>query len=267
MIFLKFLPPLIVLIGIFPFNSCWADDDSKLAQQLANPVASLVSVPFQYNYDDKYGITDEGSKHLINLQPVIPFAISDSLNLISRTILPLIVHSEPSFASDSSGLGDTLQSFFFSPKEPTSSGLIWGAGPALLLPTATDDTLGANQWGLGPTAVVLRQQAAWTFGALTNHLWSFAGDDSRADVNATYIQPFMSYITETKTTITINSESTYNWAENNWSVPLNLIVSQLLKIGSQPMQIGIGPRYWVESPSGGPEGWGARVALTLLFPK
>jgi hypothetical protein len=246
---------------------CRADDEAQLAQQLANPVASLISVPLQYNFDDKYGVTDQGSKHLINVQPVIPFSISDSFNVISRTIVPVVAHSEPSVGSDAGGLGDTLQSFFFSPKEPTSGGLIWGAGPALLLPTATDDNLGAEKWGLGPTFVALHQRGAWTFGGLANHIWSFVGDNSRSDVNATFMQPFMSYITATKTTITLNSESTYNWHDKNWAVPVNLIVSQLFKVGSQPMQLGVGPRYWVESPSGGPEGWGARVVFTLLFPK
>jgi len=246
---------------------CWADDDGKLAQQLANPVASLISVPLQYNYDDKYGITDEGSKHLINVQPVIPFEVSDSYNVISRTILPVVAHSEPSYGSDSGGLGDTLQSFFFSPKAPTAGGWIWGAGPALLLPTATDEKLGAEKWGIGPTAVVLRQRGAWTFGGLANHVWSFAGDDTRGEVNSTFGQPFISYITSTRTTITLNSESSYNWADRNWAVPVNVIVSQLFKIGTQPMQIGVGPRYWVDSPPGGPEGWGARLVFTLLFPK
>jgi hypothetical protein len=255
------------LFSLFISAPCYADEDADLAQQLANPVASLISVPLQYNFDDKYGVTDQGSKHLVNIQPVIPFSVSESFNVISRTILPVVAHSEPSVESDSSGLGDTLQSFFFSPKQPTSNGLIWGAGPVLLLPTATDNTLGAEKWGLGPTFVGLRQKGAWTFGGLTNHIWSYAGDDSRRDVNSTFIQPFISYITSTKTTITINSESSYNWHERNWSTPVNLIVSQLFKIGSQPMQFGIGPRYWIESPDGGPEGWGARAAFTLLFPK
>jgi hypothetical protein len=213
-------------------------------------------VPLQYNYDDKFGVGDDGSKHLINVQPVIPFSNSDTYNVISRTILPVVAHSEGSRGADSGGLGDTLQSFFFSPKEPTTRGWILGAVPALLLPTATESDLGSEKWGLGPTGVALHQRGAWTFGGLANHIWSIAGDDARSDVNGTFMQPFMSYITATKTTITLNSESTYNWDDRNWSVPINLIVNQLFRIGTHPMQIGIGPRYWVESPSGGPEEWG-----------
>ena len=244
-----------------------ADGDAKLAQQLANLLASLISEPLQYNYDDKFGVGDDGSKHLINVQPVIPFSNSDTYNVISRTILPVVAHSEGSRGADSGGLGDTLQSFFFSPKEPTTRGWILGAVPALLLPTATESDLGSEKWGLGPTGVALHQRGAWTFGGLANHIWSIAGDDARSDVNGTFMQPFMSYITATKTTITLKSESTHNWDDRYWSVPITLIVNQLFRIGTQPMQIGIGPRYWVESPSGGPEGWGARAVVTLLFPR
>jgi hypothetical protein len=101
---------------------------------------------------------------------------------------------------------------------------------------------------------------------LTNHLWSYAGDNARAEVNATFIQPFVSYITSTKTTFTINSETTYDWTGQQWSVPVNLVISQLFKVGSQPMQAFVGGRYYLEGPDGGPE-WGLRAGLVLLFPK
>jgi hypothetical protein len=136
----------------------------------------------------------------------------------------------------------------------------------LLIPSATDDLLGGEKWGIGPTAVVLKQEGPWTFGALANHLWDVAGDDSRAGVNATFLQPFVSYITPTKTTFTINTETTYDWQNDQWIVPANLVVSQLFKIGEQPVQAFVGARYYVETPNGGPE-WGLRFGLTFLFPK
>jgi hypothetical protein len=114
--------------------------------------------------------------------------------------------------------------------------------------------------------VVLKQEGPWTFGALANHLWDVAGDDSRAGVNATFLQPFVSYITPTKTTFTINTETTYDWQNDQWIVPANLVVSQLFKIGEQPVQAFVGARYYVETPNGGPE-WGLRFGLTFLFPK
>jgi hypothetical protein len=117
--------------------------------------------------------------------------------------------------------------------------------------------LGSEKWGTGPTAVVLKQDGPWTYGALANHLWSFVGDSGRSDVNATFIQPFASYITPSKTTFTVNSEMTYDWTNEQWNVPLNLIVSQLMKIGDHPVQLFAGARYYLDAPNGGPE-WGLR---------
>ncbi len=239
--------------------------EPDLAQQLANPVASLISVPFQANWDFGIGVND-ATRFTLNIQPVIPLSLNEEWNLIVRTILPVIDAESPAPGiDDASGLGDTVQSFFFSPKKPVG-GWILAAGPVALWPTATDSQLGGEQWGAGPTALALRQKGPWTFGLLTNHLWSYAGDDARAEVNATFIQPFVSYITSTKTTFTVNSETTYDWTGQQWSVPVNLVISQLFKVGSQPMQAFVGGRYYLEGPDGGPE-WGLRAGLVLLFPK
>ena len=166
-----------------------------------------------------------------------------------------------------SGIGDIVQSIFFSPKEPTSGGIIWGVGPVFLVPTASEDVLGGEKWGIGPTAVALKQDGPWTYGMLVNHIESVAGEDNRADISASFVQPFVSYITKTKTTIGFSSESTYDWEGEQWSVPVNFTVNQLLKFGSQIIQVGGGVRYWADSPDNGAEGWGARLQLTFLFPK
>ena len=115
--------------------------------------------------------------------------------------------------------------------------------------------------------VVLKQEGPWTYGMLANHIESFAGDDNRADVSATFVQPFVSYITRTKTSFGLNLESTYDWEGNNWLVPINFTVNQLVKVGNQLLQVGGGIRYWAEAPDGGPEGWGLRLQVTFLFPK
>ncbi|MEE4110931.1 MAG: transporter [Halieaceae bacterium] len=243
-----------------------AQDD--IAQQLANPIASLISLPLQLNYDDNYGAADRGSVTRLNVQPVIPMSLNDDWNLISRTILPVIDQQDLFTGGGSEfGLGDTVQSLFFSPRAPTASGWIWGVGPVALLPTATDERLGGEQWGAGPTAVALRQSGAWTYGALANHIESFAGDSDRADISASFVQPFVTYITPGKTTIAFNTESTYDWEAEQWSVPLNFNVLQLLKAGNQLMQVGGGFRYWVDGPDNGPEGWGFRLILTFVFPR
>jgi len=243
-------------------------DAEALAKKLSNPVADLISVPFQFNADTDIGPLEKGDKAFINVQPVIPVSIGEDWNLISRTILPL-VHQDDIFpgAGSQTGLGDVVQSLFFSPKAPTAGGLIWGVGPVFLLPTATDKLLGADQWGLGPTAVVLRQQGPWTYGGLANHIWGVAGSSRLEDIDATFLQPFLSYTTPTAWTYSINSESTYDWAAEEWSVPVNISVNRIIRIGGQLFSIGGGPRWWVDSAPNGPEGLGLRLQVTLLLPK
>jgi hypothetical protein len=243
------------------------DAAAELAKKLANPVAALISVPLQYNYDENMGPEGDGSKSVLNIQPVIPFSISEEWNLITRTIVPLIDQQDlPVKGEDKSGLGDVTQSFFFSPKAPVG-GWILAAGPVGFYPTATDELLGGEKWGAGPTVLGLRQTGPWTFGLLANHIWSVVGDDERGDINVSFVQPFLSYITKTKTTLGVNTESSYDWESEAWTVPVNVSVSQLLKIGPQIFQVSLGARYWAESPDNGPEDWGARLGVTFLFPK
>jgi len=173
-----------------------------LAKKLQNPVAALISVPIQSNFDFGLGPSHTGWRYTLNMQPVIPISLTKDWNLISRTILPVIsqhnavgapieaageeVEVIPSGRRraavdvNQEGLGDTVQSFFFSPVKPGPGGIIWGLGPVFLLPTATEDLLGSGKWGAGPTAVLLKQTGGWTYGILANQIWSIAGDEQRA---------------------------------------------------------------------------------------
>jgi hypothetical protein len=242
-------------------------DAEALAKALSNPISDLISVPFQLNYDSGSGAGGDGERWTLNVQPVIPVSISEDWNLISRTIVPVIEQRDVIAGESQSGLGDITQSLFFSPKAPTGRGWIWGTGPVFLLPTATDDALGAEQWALGPTVVMLRQTSAgWTYGALANHLVSVAGDDDRADVNATFLQPFAAKALGAGATLTLNLESTYDWEASQWNAPLNLQYSKVTKIGAQMVSWQAGARAYLATPRGGPD-WGVRFTFTLLYPE
>ena len=252
---------------LFSTTASAEDDSVELAKKLSNPIASLISVPFQFNWDQGYG-PDDGDKAYVNVQPVIPITLNDDWNLISRTIVPIAYQNDIAGPSgDQFGLGDITQSLFFSPSKPTAGGIIWGVGPVLLLPTATDELLGSRQWGAGPTAVVLKQSGPWTVGMLANHIWSFAGESDGSEINATFLQPFVSYTTKDAWTFSLNTESTYNWEADDWSVPINFLVTKLVVVDKQPVSLGAGVRYWAASPGGGPDGFGVRAVVTLLFPK
>jgi hypothetical protein len=240
---------------------------NELAKQLSNPVADLISVPIQLNWDTDLGPDEEGERFVLNVQPVIPVSLGEHWNMISRTILPIIDQSDVFPGDDSqSGIGDITQSLFFSPKKTTSGGWIWGAGPAFLIPTASDDLLGTEKWGIGPTAVVLKQDGALTYGGLINHIESVAGDDERADVSSTFLQPFIAQALGKGATFSLNLESSYDWEGEQWTVPVNIVYTQVVPIGKLPVSIGAGARYYVEAPDNGPK-WGLRIVFTLLFPK
>ena len=241
------------------------EDAQALAKKLANPISSLISVPFQNNFDFGMGADKHGFRYTMNFQPVIPIALNKDWNVISRTIVPVIAQHNVADSGSQFGLGDTVQSFFFSPNK--SEPLIWGVGPVLLIPTGTDEVLGTQKFGIGPTVVVLKQQKKWTGGLLFNHIWSVAGKESRGDVSSTFLQPFLSYTTKTAWTFTLNTESTYDWKAKSWAVPIHLQVTKLVKVGKQPISVGGGLRCWTASAPGGPHWCGFRLIFTPLFPK
>jgi hypothetical protein len=257
----------ILLVG-FPFVTYAQSEDAGLAQELTNPVADLVTVPIQMNFDENFGPADDGTKITTNVQPVIPFEGKGDWNLITRTIMPVIYQDDivPG-AGSQFGLGDINTSLFLSPKKPAPGGLIWGAGPVLLFPTATDSRLGTRKWGAGPAAVALTMRGPWTLGALANHIWSFAGDDQRQDINNTFVQPFVAYTWPSAWTLSAQSETTYNWNSEQWSVPINVALSKLVKFGRLPVSLQAGVGYWAESPDTGPEGFRFRLQANIVLPR
>jgi hypothetical protein len=248
-------------------------DQDALAKKLANPLASMISVPFQNNFDFGGGPNGDSFQWKMNVQPVIPFHLNDDWNLITRTIIPVISQDDIAGTPDNpsgsqTGLGDTVMSLWLSPVKPTASGWIWGAGMASLLNTGTDSDnfLGGNQWGLGPTVVALTSKGHFTGGFLVNHLWNVGGTDGRPETNATFMQPFINYIPGGGWTFALNSETTYDWNANQFLLPINLSVKKMFKIGKQMAQWEIGARYYADKGDYGPE-YGFRASLTLLFPE
>ena len=258
---------LLLTVIILSANSLFAQekqagDAAELAKKLANPIASLISVPFQTNTDFGTGVNN-GSKMVLNFQPVIPISLSPKMNLITRWIFPIITqHDMTGPSTHQGGLGDAVISGFFS---PTGSKLTWGVGPAFIVPTATNDYLGGKKWAIGPSVVVLKQKNGWTYGALANHLFSFAGDDDRSDISATFINPFLTYNWKSGAGISNTFEYTHDWIND-----VNVFVyipsaSAVTKFGKQTVSFSIGPRFHF-APDIKPD-LGIRAGITLIFPK
>lgn len=248
-----------------------ADANEDLAKQLQNPVANLISFPIQSNFDFNVGPAD-GWRNTTNIQPVLPFALNADWNLISRTILPVVYQDDAAGNSGRQfGLSDTLQSLFLSPQMPleTSAGnLIWGAGPAIALPTSTDGLLGPGTLGLGPTGVVLFQKGGWTYGALANHVWGLARTHGNGpDFNSTFLQPFLSYTTKSAWTASINTEMSYDWNSNRLSGPVNFALSKMITVAAQPISLQGRVRWWAADTQSSAEGLGFTLNTTFIFPK
>jgi hypothetical protein len=240
-----------------------ASQAAQLAKQTQNPVSSLISVPFQGNWD--MGIGDsEATGTLLNFQPVVPFGITPSTNVILRVIMPLA--SQP--AADGTrvnALGDIVMSAFFSPA--VSGKVIWGVGPVLLLPTATNNALGTEKFGIGPTAVVLTQPGPWTVGLLFNQIWSVSGATDRKDVNTTYLQPFLNYNLGHGLAVGAVMEASANWnADQEWTAPLLFMVSKVAMLGKRPVNFQFMAGPMVASPDGGAN-WRFRFVTSFMFPR
>ena len=251
----------VIVLIVVPLTAA-AQDAQALAKQTQNPVADLISVPFQGNWD--VGIGDrETTGTLLNFQPVVPFSLTPRWNAILRVIMPLT--SVPTADTRANGLADTVATLFLSPPKPGK--LIWGAGPVLLLPTATHDTLGSEQVGLGPSIVALTQTGAWTVGFLFNHVWSVGGAIDRPDVDQTFLQPFVNYNIGNGLALGVTSEASANWNNDEaWTVPLLFSASKVTVLGKRPVNLLVGAGPYLSHPAGTAD-WRVRFAAVFLFPR
>jgi hypothetical protein len=239
------------------------ESTDKLREAAQNPVANLISVPFQNNSNFDYGPYHR-PQNVLNVQPVIPFKLTPEWNLITRWITPLIWQPRMSPTEGGEfGLGNIQPSFFLSPSEPGK--IIWGVGPVLWLPTATDKVLGVNKWGAGPSAVALRIDGQWVYGALINNVW--AGTQHNR-VNQMTLQPFLNYNLPHGWYLTTSPIVTANWLASSgdkWTVPVGGGVGRLFKVGKLPINAQVQAFYNVVKPQYGST-WTLRFQIQALFP-
>ncbi|MDX2417028.1 MAG: hypothetical protein QNK19_06165 [Xanthomonadales bacterium] len=249
--------------------------DLRAATQ--NPISSMYSLPFKFTFDNG---ADNGDANILNIQPVLPVTVGD-WNLVSRFIVPLVDApggipglpsnpgvGDPSETGSTSGLGDINYSLFLNPLE-TRGKLIWGLGGSITAPTATDDRLGSGKWSAGPTAVGLVQPDWGTYGMLARHLWSFAGEDDRRDVNQSLLEPFVNYNLDKGWYLISDLVITVDWkikSGDKVTLPLGGGVGKIFKVGNQPMNMRAEAYYNVIHPDAGPE-WTIGGTIQFLFPK
>jgi hypothetical protein len=270
---LSALSVFIVLLLVVSCPTAEAQESEDIRAKTQNPVGAMISVPLKNSFD--FGAPN-GTAYFLNIQPVIPVAVGD-WNLINRVIAPIIsvdgfISGTPEIPSGTggdgaTGLGDINYSLFLSPAEPGK--FIWGIGPSISLPTATDDQLGSGKWSAGPTAVVLTQPKPWTLGVLFRQIWSFAGTSLRPDVNQFLLEPFVNYNLSKGWYLISDMNITANWdagSGNQWTVPIGGGFGKMFTIGKQAMNSKLEAYSNVERPDGAPD-WVLSFTIQFLFPK
>jgi len=254
----------ILLAAVTAHAKLSSEELAKLAQ---NPVGNLISVPFQNNTNFNIG-PDDRTQNILNIQPVVPISVNEDWNIITRTILPVI--SQPAPLDDrTNGIGDTVFTMFLSPAKPGK--WIWGVGPVLQIPTNSDDVLGNDNWGLGPSVVVLHldQSNPWVFGVLANNVWSLSNDEQGGYYNNGLIQPFINYNFKGGFYLTSAPIATVDWQADSgdqWTVPLGGGVGKIFHLGKLPVNTQLSGYYNVITPDDGPD-WQLRVQVQFMFPK
>jgi hypothetical protein len=237
-----------------------------LAKASQNPVADMISVPFQNNFNFNQG-SPGGTQYILNVQPVVPFSLNENWNLVTRTIIPTITTPLP-FGERVTGIGDLNPTFFLSPVKPTD-GLIWGAGPVFVLPTATNELTGQGKWSVGPSFVAVKIAGPWVIGALINNVWSVAGNSARESVNQMTLQPFLNYNFSGGWYLTSSPIVTADWKQSGderWVVPVGGGFGRVFKLGDQAINASLAGYYNVIRPDNSAD-WQLRFQVQLLFPK
>lgn len=245
-------------------------DTGELSKKLANPVANLATLPIEYNKDSDIGESEDGEVEFLKFTPVVPFKVNEDWNLITRTIFSLVDQDLPDIGVKETGISDIALTLYFSPSTIGPSGIIWGAGPIILLDSASEPSMGAGKYGLGPAGVALKQIGPWTVGGLGYYLQDIeSSTDGRDPVEQIFLQPFLSYQFDDKvTSITIQTEATRDLEEDETSAFFLAQYNRMFKMGSQIAQWRLGVRHWYEDGDGtGPDSTELNARLTFLFPQ
>ena len=244
-----------------------ATNDEDLAKEAKNPFADLIQI--QIGNDFGFGgDTGNGLQYSMTLQPIIPIKINDSWNLVTRTNF-----SVSSLSASDSGMGritgasDLITEFYFSPDKKTP--FIWGFGPVLGIPTASDSSFGTGKWSLGPAFGIISQTEHWTYGGVAYHVWSFAGDQNRANVSSTFLQPVLYYSWGDGWSVGVDVESTYDATApsgDRWTVPVQPSISKVMNWGKQSVSLSLGVVAYAVAPAGSPS-VGINFTIAPLFPR
>ena len=262
--FSKFIIINLIILSFVPVS--FSESNEELAKSVQNPVSDLISLPFQNNLHFRVGPHKE-AQNVLNIQPVWPFSINKHWNIITRTIIPVISQPPMTSTGRTFGLGDISITTFLSPAK--TGRFIWGLGPILLIPNATDKVLGGEKWAAGPSIVILKMQDAWVYGVLLNNLWSFSGAKDRPHINFMTTQAFINYNFSSGLYLTSSPIITSNWnavSSQRWTVPIGGGIGKILKLGKLPINAQMQAFYNVVRPSNGGN-WTLRLQIQLLFPK
>lgn len=245
------------------------DEATRLAKQVQNPVASLIAVPFESNWKTNAGAFDR-TQYTLTIKPVYPQTLDEEWNWIHRALIPVM--DQPRLFEggyDRFGLGDVTYQGFLSPAKPGK--LIWGAGPVVTFPTATDDVLGSGKWLAGPALLGLSSNGPWVYGALVTNQWQIASHDTgRPRVGIGSIQPFVNYNMKDGWYFKASPTLTANWKADDggdvWTVPVGMGIGKIHRIGGQAMNFSIDVYHNVHAPDEGAD-WSVFFTVNFLFPK
>lgn len=252
---------------------------TDINKQLTNPVSDLWSITLQqnnYRVDVGPGIGERWNSNL-NFQPVLPVALTDEWNLITRPVITLVnsvPHPDPgSIPLDddrTTNFGDIVVLELVSPSAKLVGGWLLGAGPTFIFPSAGSRWTGQGKWQAGPSAIAGYLSEKWIAGLFVQQWFSFAGNDHRSGVSQMNLQPFASYFLPDGWSIGYSGNVLANWKEDGddvWTVPVGVAVAKVLKLGKLPVRVSLGGQFMPIRPDVFGQKWNLQVVVAPVLPK